>query len=128
MKARMQAGYWIHNPPIGYRYERVSGHGKMLVRDEPIASIIAEALEGYASGRFEGLVEIKRFLESQPAYPRNSNNEVHIERVVEMKAAPSADPNAPKTNKTTVETTIITDRVQIDENVRRGTLYTTPAR
>lgn len=38
-----------------------------------------------------------------------------IERVVEMKAAPSADPNAPKTTKTTVETTIITDRVQIDE-------------
>lgn len=25
-------------------------HGKLLVRDEPIASILAEALEGFASG------------------------------------------------------------------------------
>jgi len=37
-----------------------------------------------------------------------------IERVVEMRAAPSADPNAPKTNKTTVVTTIVADRVQFD--------------
>ena len=88
MRGRAMNGYWVLRAPIGYRYERVAGHGKMLVRDEPIASIIAEALEGYASGRFEGLVEIKRFLEAQPAYPRNSNNEVHIERVVEMLTRP----------------------------------------
>ena len=84
MRARAMNGYWVTRAPIGYRYERVAGHGKMLVRDEPLASIIAEALEGYASGRFETPTEVKRFLEAQPAYPRNSNNEVHIERVNEM--------------------------------------------
>ncbi len=88
MRARAMNGYWVMKPPIGYRFERVAGHGKLLVRDEPLASIIAEALEGYASGRFEGPMEIKRFLEAQPAYPRNSNNEVHIERVVEMLSRP----------------------------------------
>jgi hypothetical protein len=33
-------------------------------------------------------VEIKRFLESQPAWPRNGNDEVHIERVNEMLSRP----------------------------------------
>jgi len=53
MRARLQNGYWVFQAPVGYRYERTSGHGKMLVRDEPLASIIQEALEGYASGRFQ---------------------------------------------------------------------------
>lgn len=84
MRARAMNGYWVTRAPIGYEFERVAGHGKLLVRKEPLASIVAEALEGYASGRFETTTEVKRFLEAQPAYPRNSNNEVHIERVVEM--------------------------------------------
>lgn len=40
MKARMEAGYWIHNPPVGYKYEVVKPHGKLLVPFEPLASII----------------------------------------------------------------------------------------
>lgn len=63
MRARTLSGYWVFQAPIGYRYERVSGHGKMLVRDEPLASILKEALEGYACARFETQVEVKRFLE-----------------------------------------------------------------
>jgi len=55
--------------PMGYKYERVAGHGKLLVRDEPIASIIQEALEGFATGRFETQSEVKHFLEQQPAFP-----------------------------------------------------------
>lgn len=84
MRARAMSGYWVTKAPIGYRFERMAGHGKMLVRDEPVASIIADAMEGFASGRLQTMTEVKRFLESQPAYPRNSNNEVHIERVAEM--------------------------------------------
>lgn len=53
MKARVTAGYWSFYPPLGYKYHEVAGHGKLLLRDEPIASIIAEALTGFASGRFE---------------------------------------------------------------------------
>lgn len=88
MRGRAMNGYWVTRAPIGYRYECVDGHGKLLIRDEPLASIIAEALEGFASGRFETVTEVKRFLEAQAAYPRNSNNEVHIERVNEMISRP----------------------------------------
>jgi len=45
MKARMQSGYWIHNPPVGYRYETIKGRGKMLFLDEPFASIIQQGFE-----------------------------------------------------------------------------------
>lgn len=46
MRARVMNGYWPFACPVGYRYQKVSGHGKMLVRNEPLASILQEALEG----------------------------------------------------------------------------------
>lgn len=84
MQARVKAGYWCFIPAVGYRYARVSGHGKLLVRDEPRASSVAEAFHGYASGRFESVVEVKRFLDSQMAFPKDRNGEVHFQRVVDM--------------------------------------------
>ena len=84
MRARAKGGYWVFHAPIDYRYGKVAGHGKLLVREEPLASLIAEAMERYASGRLETFVEVKRFLESHTAYLRNSNNEVHPERINEM--------------------------------------------
>jgi hypothetical protein len=56
----------------------------MLVRDEPLASIIQEALESDASGRFQLQAEVKRFLESHPEYPRDRNGEVRNQRVTEL--------------------------------------------
>ena len=88
MRARAMNGYWVTCAPIGYHFEKVEGHGKLLVRTEPYASIIAEALEGYASGRFETLVEVKRFLEAQPAWKKDKNGEVHSERVNELFSRP----------------------------------------
>ncbi|MFK5978044.1 MAG: recombinase family protein [Rhizobiaceae bacterium] len=58
MRGRMMNGYWMFHAPVGYKYEKVSGHGKMLVPDEPNASIIKEGLEGYASGQFQTLTEL----------------------------------------------------------------------
>ena len=84
MRARMMNGYWVFKAPIGYRYERRHEHGKILVRDEPIASVIIQALEGYARGRFESQSEVKRFLESQALYPKDRNGEVHYERLHEL--------------------------------------------
>src|SRR3546814_4472761 len=52
MRARMLGGYWVFMAPLGYRYEKSPAGGSILVRDEPVASIIQEGLEGYASGRF----------------------------------------------------------------------------
>jgi site-specific DNA recombinase len=88
MRARAQNGYWVFFAPVGYRYEKVAGHGKMLVRDEPCASIAKEALLGYRTGRFETPVEVKRFLESQPAWPKDRKGEVHPERITELLTRP----------------------------------------
>lgn len=71
MKARCYNGYYVFQAPVGYRYEKCDGHGKVLVRDEPRASILQEALEGYASGRLDTQVEVKRFLESQSEFPKD---------------------------------------------------------
>ncbi len=84
MKSRLKNGYWVFQAPVGYRYQKTSGQGKILVRDEPIASVIQEALEGYASGRFHLQVEVKRFLESFPEFPRDSQGELRNQRVTDL--------------------------------------------
>ena len=86
MRARVLNGYWPFSCPVGYEYKRVSGHGNMLVRKEPFASIVQEALEGYASGRFQIRAEVKRFLESFPEYPRDRRGYItnqHVTNLVE---------------------------------------------
>ena len=88
MLSRIQNGYWPFIACMGLRYVRSPGRGKMLVRDEPIASIIAEALEGYASGRFETQAEVKRFFESQPAFPKNARGEVRNQLVTDILTKP----------------------------------------
>lgn len=89
MRARTLNGYWVFQAPIGYKYERKSGHGNVLVRNEPFASILQEALEGYASGRFETQVEVKRFLERQPAFPKDlPNGEIRNQRVADILTRP----------------------------------------
>ena len=88
MRARMESGYWVNNAPAGYRYEVVKGHGKMLVPDEPLASIVREAYEGYASGRFETQAEVMRFLEGFPNFPRNKQGRVIHQRVVNLLTQP----------------------------------------
>ncbi len=81
MRARLMNGYWVFQAPVGYRYQAVAGRGKMLVRDEPIASIVQEALEGYAAGRFETPTEVQRFfLEITPSFPRK----MHLQGVLDI--------------------------------------------
>ncbi|GGE19072.1 hypothetical protein GCM10011360_04830 [Primorskyibacter flagellatus] len=85
MKARVEKGYWVFQAPVGYLYQRNPQHGNMLVRNEPHASIIAEALNGYAIGRFQTQVEVKRFLESQPDYPKDlPNGEIRNQRIQDL--------------------------------------------
>lgn len=84
MKARLERGYWVFFAPIGYRYIKSKEEGKILVRDEPLASLVQEALEGFASGRFATVMEVKRFLDAQPDYPHAQNGEVHIQRVIDL--------------------------------------------
>ena len=75
---------WIFNAAIGYKFERKPGHGKTLVPDEPAASIIVEALEGFAAGRFETISEVRCFLLSKPGYPRDRNGDLHVTKIREM--------------------------------------------
>tara|TARA_B100001989_G_scaffold252091_1_gene233075 strand:+ start:472 stop:2019 length:1548 start_codon:yes stop_codon:yes gene_type:complete len=85
MMARTKNGYWCFDAPVGYRYDRVSGHsGKVLVLDEPVASVVREALEGFASGRLSTQSEVKRFLEASPHYPRGRDGLVHFQRVTNL--------------------------------------------
>ncbi len=88
MKARVERGYYVFARPIGYRYKTVAGHGKLLVRDEPLSSIIQEGLEGYASGRFELQAEVKRFFEAQPAFPKNRKGIVINQKVNDILTRP----------------------------------------
>ncbi len=84
MRARTQNGYWCFTAPKGYEYQNVEGHGKMLVPVEPLAAIVKEGLEGYASGRFETQGELKYFLERHVAFPRGKHGGVHFTRIKKM--------------------------------------------
>ena len=84
MRGRMMNGYWSFYPPVGYHFEKFDGHGKLLVPHEPDASYIREAFEGYASGRFASLTEVKRFFEQTDVLSKDKNGEVHLTRIQEM--------------------------------------------
>jgi DNA invertase Pin-like site-specific DNA recombinase len=69
--ARVEQGYCVQSvPPVGYVYEKSPGGGKILVRDEPLASIVQDVLEGYANGRFGSAAEVARYLTEHPTFPK----------------------------------------------------------
>lgn len=85
MTARVEKGYHVFHPPVGYKYTKDRVHGKILTPDEPVASIVREALEGFAAGRFRSQVEVKRFLEGKPDFPKSGKSGyVHPSKVREM--------------------------------------------
>jgi DNA invertase Pin-like site-specific DNA recombinase len=81
MKARLQSGYWTFDSPPGYVYATVGGHGRLLVPVEPDAGIVREALEGFASGRFEGQSDVRQFLQGRGLKTRNRSGVIHPEQV-----------------------------------------------
>lgn len=89
MRARLLNGYWVFWKVRGYRYKKTPDQGKMLVRDEPLASIVQEALEGFASRRFATQAEVKRFLENQPEFPKDlPNGEIRNQRITDLLKQP----------------------------------------
>lgn len=82
MKARMECGYWSFDEVPGYKYRKEAAHGKVLRRDDPKASVIQEALEGFSTGRFETHVDVQRFLESKSFSHRTQfKGVVHLAQV-----------------------------------------------
>lgn len=75
--ARLQNGYWVFHQPPGYTFVKDVRGGKILAKDEPIASAIAEAFEGFAAGRFETQADVAFFLNSTGAFP----SKVHLSRI-----------------------------------------------
>ena len=82
MKARLLNGYWPFPAPSGYTFgnDRARG-GRVLVRKEPMASILAEALRLHATGRLETQAEVKRFLDGHADYPKGKSGEVPKQRI-----------------------------------------------
>lgn len=62
MKARLEQGYWTFPPPLGYRYERHPVHKKWMVPTPTAKNVLGQALEGFASGRFQTQRELARHL------------------------------------------------------------------
>ncbi|WP_316861060.1 hypothetical protein [uncultured Cohaesibacter sp.] len=89
MRARVMNGYCVLSRPPKGSLSADPTHRKLLVRDEPIASILQEALEGFACGRFQTQVEVKRFLESQPDYPKDlPDGTIRNQRIYEILTQP----------------------------------------
>jgi site-specific DNA recombinase len=84
MKARVERGYHVTKVPIGYKYQQTKERGNILVRDEPFATIIQNALESYASGALATQVEVKRYLESFPEFPRDASGEVRAQQAYDI--------------------------------------------
>ncbi len=68
-KARLEKGYWAFRALPGYTSHDDPLHGKILKATEPNASIIKEALQGYASGRFPRVTDVRTFLQSKRYCP-----------------------------------------------------------
>jgi DNA invertase Pin-like site-specific DNA recombinase len=76
MKARLEGGYWPFPCRLpGFQMVRDKEHGKILRRREPYASIVAEALRGYASGTFDNQVDVQHFLQMKRI---NGSKSVHL--------------------------------------------------
>jgi site-specific DNA recombinase len=88
MKARLQQGIWVFNLPVGYKRIKHSGNQKQIIKDELVASIVKEGLEGFASGRFQQIIELQSFFESQKEFPKGKKNTVRHEQVADMLKTP----------------------------------------
>ena len=88
MTARVERGFWVFQAPWGYRYGPCPSGGKMLHRHEPLASIIKDALEGFAHGRFASQAEVMRFFEAQAPVPKAKDGSITIERVHQILTQP----------------------------------------
>ena len=83
-QARLEMGYWVFCQPPGYVYKRHPVHGKLLHRDEPNASIIIEAMEGYANNRFITQEDVRCFLEAKGYKATKKSTKPHAETVKRM--------------------------------------------
>ena len=80
-RARLENGYWPFHQPLGYKFVKAPHGGKLLMPEEPMASAISEACNGYASGRFECQLDVAHFLAKSGAFKLDSKGRFHPSRV-----------------------------------------------
>lgn len=85
--ARIQQGHWTFQAPTGYFYTKSKHGGKGMVRDEPLASFIADVLNRYAVGALQTQAEVRRELENHPHFPKY-NGKVYPTRVRRLLTQP----------------------------------------
>ena len=88
MRARVEQGYYCFGKVPGYRYVAAKGGGKIIVPEEPAASVIKEAFEGLATGRFQTTAEVKRFFELSGTIRKNRHGEVNWQTVRDILRRP----------------------------------------
>lgn len=69
MKARLEAGYWVFAPPLGYRFS-TQGGSKRLVPDRGVSKWVTQALEGFAERRLPRQCDVAHFLQRTGCYSR----------------------------------------------------------
>lgn len=84
MQSRILSGYFVFQAPVGYKYQSVRGQGRMLFPDEPVASVVREALELYASGTLENQAAVMRWLQDNPLFPKDRTGIVRHNRVGQL--------------------------------------------
>lgn len=81
MKARLEAGYWVFAPPLGYRFEMRDGN-KVLVHDGATAKALKDGLESFARGDLATQTDFHRFLNEHGCKSRWSRGRtLSIQRV-----------------------------------------------
>ncbi len=81
MKARLEMGYWVFDCPPGYKYISHPAHGKLLAGDQPKATIIKEALEGFSTGLLQSQKDVQIFLQNRDFFHKIKGDRVHFEQV-----------------------------------------------
>ena len=85
MRACAEKGYFIFGTVRGYKYVEREDGGKILSPDPKTASIVKEGLEGFAAGRFQTAVELKRFFDLHPVMTSKPNgNGIPVQSVHNM--------------------------------------------
>lgn len=84
MKARLERGYWCFDCPPGYKYVKNAEHGKVLVPDEPNATIIRTALEKFYHKEIETPAELARYLHEQKLFHRKQAKHFYVQKAIRI--------------------------------------------
>jgi len=85
--ARLMNGYYVDSiPPRGFKYSHKDDN--RIIRNEPLATIVQTALEGFASGRFGAIGEVRQYLQDQPEFPKTRYGEITHQKARDILTQP----------------------------------------